>query len=174
MKILIVYSSKNGVTKKCAEMLAGELAECHTATLVDCRKENIPLPADFDVVVIGSSVRMENIDRRVRKYVKDNLSALNSMPCAIYLCCGFTRLFSEYAEALFPRRFQPSLGAHLFGGELKPEKVRGFDKLVVASMRNSIQTQDFEEDDRDHHDLPEIIPENISLLATEINAIDKR
>ena len=171
MKILIVYSSRNGVAKKCAELLANELADEHMSTLVDCRKEDIPAPAGFDAVVIGSSVRMENIDRRVRKYVRENLEALNSMPCAIYICCGFTRLFSEYAEALFPKRFQPSLGAHLFGGELKPERVRGFDKLVVASMRNSIQTQDFEEDDRDHHDLPEIIPENISLLAAAINEL---
>ena len=173
MNILIVYASKNGVAKRCAEMLANDLAEYHTATLVDCRKENIPKPDEFDAVVIGSSVRMENIDRRIRKYARDNLEILNSMPCAVYLCCGFTRLFNEYADALFPRRFVPSLGAHLFGGELKTEKLRGFDKIVVALIRNSIQTQDFEEDDSDHHDLPEIIPENISLLATEINNLGK-
>lgn len=174
MNILIVYASRGGVSKRCAELLAGEIAVKHTATLVDCRKENIPAPTEFDAVIIGSSVRMEHIDRRIRKYVKTNLDALSSMPCAVFLCCGFTRLFSEYAESLFPRRFQPSLGFHLFGGELKPEKLRGFDKIVVALIRNSIKTQDFEEDDRDHHDLPEIIPENISLLATEINRIENK
>ena len=96
------------------------------------------------------------------------------MPCAIYLCCGFTRLFDEYAETLFPRRFSPSLGFHLFGGELKPDKVTGFDKLVVFFMRSSIKSQDFEESDNDHHDLPEIIPENITLLAKELRLIGRQ
>ena len=171
MKILIVYASHGGVARKCAELLAESLIENHTVTVVDCRKENIPTPDEFDVVVLGSSVRMENIDRRIRKYAKANLERLNSMPCAVFLCCGFTKLFPEYAESLFPRRFKPSLGSHLFGGELKPDRVHGFDKIVVALMRNSIQTQDFEEDDQDHHDLPEILPENISLLANSIRHI---
>ena len=171
MNILIAYASRGGVSKRCAEMLAKELTEHHTVSVVDCRKENIPTPDSFDVIVLGSSVRMENIDRRIRKYVRSNIDALNSKPCAVYICCGFTKLFSEYAESLFPRRFEPSLKFHLFGGELKPERVHGIDKLMVAIMRNSIQTQDFEEDDREHHDLPEIIPENITLLAGEINRL---
>ena len=111
------------------------------------------------------------MSRKIKKYVKANLEALNNMPCAVYFCCGFTRLFVEYSETLLPRKFKPSLGYHLFGGELKPDKIKGIDKLAVLAMRNSIRSQDFEEDDRDHHDLPEIIPENITLLAKEIRAL---
>lgn len=171
MNILIVYASRGGVAKKCAYMLADELTGNHTVTVIDCREEEIPTPNGYDVIVIGSSVRMENIDRRVRKYVKANIDTLNSMHCAVYICCGFTKLFSEYADSLFPRRFDPSLGFHLFGGELKPERIKGFDKIVVALMRNSIQTQDFEGDEEKQHDLPEIIPENIALLATKIKKL---
>ena len=174
MKILIVYATHGGVAKRCAEMLGRELEEHNDIRYVDARNEEIPSPVDFDAVVIGSSVRIENIDRRVKRYIKENLEALNNMPCAIYLCCGFTRLFDEYAETLFPRRFSPSLGFHLFGGELKPDRVKGIDKLVVFFMRSSIKSQDFEESDNDHHDLPEIIPENITLLAKELRLIKKQ
>lgn len=174
MKILIVYATHGGVAKRCAEMLGRDLEEHNEVTYIDARHEKIPAPEDFDVVVIGSSVRVENIDKNVKKYVKTNLYALNNMPCAVYLCCGLTRLFDEYAETLFPRRFTPSLGFHLFGGELKPDRVTGLDKLAVMLMRSSIKSQDFEESDRDHHDLPEIIPENIALLAKEIRLVKKQ
>ena len=173
MNIMIIYSTYGGVTKRCAEMLAAELGEQHNISCFNARSEYLPAPDGYDAVVIGSSVRMENINRNIKKYVKKHIDTLNGMPCAVYLCCGFTRLFPEYSETLFPRRFEPSLGYHLFGGELKPDKIKGFDKLAVMLMRSSIKSQDFEENDSDHHDLPEIIPENITLLAKEIRLINK-
>ena len=171
MKILIVYATNGGVTKRCAHMLGDALEDQHEIVYVDALAEEIPSPDDFDVAVIGSNIRVENINKNIKRYVKANLEKLNNMPCAVYLCCGITRLFDEYSETLFPRRFTPSLGFHLFGGELKPDRIKGFDKLVVMLMRGSIKSQDFEESDRDHHDLPEIIPENITLLAKAIRQI---
>ncbi|MBQ8850299.1 MAG: hypothetical protein IJ011_08225 [Clostridia bacterium] len=173
MNILIVYSTHGGVTKKCAEMLAAELEEQNSITFADARNGEIPSPEGFDVVVLGSAIRMENMDRKIKKYVRDNLSALNEMSCAVYFCCGLTKLFKEYSETLLPKKFEPSLGFHLFGGELKPDKLSGVDKLIVMAMRSSIRSQDFEEDDSDHYDLPEIIPENITLLAKEIRILEK-
>ena len=173
VNILIVYATYGGVTKQCAEMLAAHLNEWHKITLVNARDEKIPSPNGFDVVVLGSAIRMENMSKQIKKYVKENLNVLNEMPCAVYFCCGLTKLFVEYSETLLPRRFVPSLGFHLFGGELKPDKLSGLDKLMVRVMRSSIRSQDFEEDDSDHHELPEIIPENITLLAKEIRLLEK-
>ena len=173
MNILIVYATYGGVTRRCAEMLAAHLEEHHRVTLADARKEDIPAPDGFDVVILGSAIRMENMNKKIKKYVKSNLDTLNEMPCAVYFCCGLTKLFGEYSETLLPRAFAPSLGFHLFGGELKPDKLSGIDKLAVMLMRSSIRSQDFEEDDSDHHDLPEIIPENIALLAKDIRALKK-
>lgn len=173
MNILIVYSTHGGVTKKCAEMLGAELEEHNEISYVNAREEAIPTPQGYDAVVLGSAIRMENMDKKIKKYVKENLEALNNMPCAVYFCCGLTKLFVEYSETLLPRRFVPSLGFHLFGGELKPDKLSGPDKLIVMAMRSSIRSQDFEEDDSDHYDLPEIIPENIKLLAKEIRLLNK-
>ena len=168
MKILVVYSTYWGVAKKCAEMLEKRLVERHQVELVNARESEIPDAAGYDCVVFGSSIRNGGMNKRIKKYVKENLEKLSNMPCAVYYCCGYTKLFSEYVETQLPRRFEPSLGYHLFGGELKPDKLTGFDKFVVRMMRSSIRSQDFEEDDSDHYELPEIIPENIELLAKDI------
>ena len=73
MKILIVYSTHGGVTKKCAEMLGAELEEHNEIRYVNAREEEIPAPADYDAVVLGSAIRMENMDKKIKKYVKENL-----------------------------------------------------------------------------------------------------
>lgn len=166
-KILILYATKHGVTKRCAEMLAERLTATHTVTVSDVHK-NPPAPTDYDIVVLGSSIRMGRMDKNMKNYIQTYADELSSMPSAVYLCCGFPRRFEEYIDLQLPRKLICSLGYHSFGGELKPEKIKGLDKLIVKAARNSIQMQDFEESDADHHDLPEILPENINLLANKI------
>ena len=104
----------------------------------------------------------------MKKYIKEHKATLSEIPTAIGLCCGLTKLFEEYLETQFPKDLVCSLGYHLFGGELKPEKLHGMDKLIVKMARTSIQTQDFEQSNADLHDLPELLPENVTLLADKI------
>ena len=169
-KILILYASRNGATKHCAELLQTKLQNVHSVTLVSCN-DALPAPSEFDVVVLAGSIRMGKIDKRLKKYVKQHQAILSDMPTAFALCCGLPRLFEEYLETQLPKNFVCSLGYHLFGGELKPEKLHGMDKLMVKIARNSIQTQDFEQGNADLHDLPELLPENVSLLADAIHRL---
>ncbi len=172
MKILILYASRCGATRASAELLAKKLSAHHTPTLCNVR-ESLPSPEEFDAVVLGSFVRMSRIDSALKKYIKANLTALSQKPTGVFLCCGYPRQFDEYVEIQFPKKLTCSLGYHCFGGELKPEKCKGFDKLIVSLMRNAIRSQDFEESDADHHELPELIPENINLLAEKIEKLGK-
>ena len=171
MKVLIVYASHGGVSRRCAQMLASHLEDGCEITLVDARAEDIPGPQGYDAVVLGGSIRMGKLDKHLRNYIKTETESLSAVPTAVFICCGFTKLFDEYVETQLPKKLYCSLGYHLFGGELKPDKLSGFDKLVVKIVRNSIKSQDFEESDADHHDLPEIIPENVVLLARQIKSM---
>lgn len=170
MKILILYATHGGVTKTCAEMLAQQLRVRHDVSLLNIQ-ETAPAPSAYDVVILGSCVRFGRIDAKIKQYIKQFCEQLSSMSTAVFLCCGYTRNFPDYVDAQVPKKLQCSLGFHCFGGELKPEKLKGFDRFVVKMVRNSIRSQDFEESDADHHDLPEIIPEHITLLEQEIRKL---
>ena len=170
MNILILYATRGGVTRTCAEMLAKYIEKSGDVTISDIYA-NTPSPEKYDVVILGSSVRMSHIDKRVKQYIKQYTDILSNMPSAVFLCCGYTRQFEEYVDLQIPKTLLCSLGFHCFGGELKPEKRKGFDKLAVRIARNSILSQDFEESDRDHHALPEIFPENIRILADKIRSL---
>ena len=166
MKILIAYTSKNGTTAKCAKMLAEKLDVSHEVKLTDMNKEDTVSPEGFDVVVLGSSVRMGAVSKKVKKYIKTNIDTLNAKQCAVFLCCGIPDEFEDYLSQI-PKYLIPSLGIHCFGGELKPREVRGFDKIIIKIMRNSITRHDFEDSNYTGM-LPEIIPEHINLLADRI------
>ena len=170
MNILILYATKWGVTKECAEILAEQLRIRYTVSVVNIR-ESIPDLGQYDLIVLGSHIRMGRMDKTMKRLIRDNAKLLSSLPTAVYFCMGYPKQFEEYADIELPKDLRCSLGVHCFGGELKPEKLKGFDKWVVRAVRNSIRTQDFEESDADHHQLPEILPENITLLADKIKSL---
>ena len=58
-----------------------------------------------------------------------------------------------------------------FGGELKPQKAKGFDKIFIRHLRSSVKYHDFEDRDVSDISLPELMPENVLLLAEEIKRI---
>lgn len=170
MKVLIIYASRGGTSKVCAEMLCEKLCGSMEVTVCDIA-DVPPSPDGFDVAVIGGSVRMGRLNKDLKKYLRDNASVLNGINTALFLCCGFTESFDDYVAMQFPKSVIPSLGIHCFGGELKPEKLTGLDKLLVKMMRSEIRGSDFEAPENTHMPLPEIVPENIYRLADKIRTL---
>ena len=170
MKLLIAYTSKNGVSRTCAEMLAKQLPKAIDSDVIDLLV-NTPDLAGYDAVVLGGSIRFGSFNKKLRAFLKNNKNKLAALPCAVYICCGLPHRYDEYAEIVLPRKFYPSLGVHHFGGELKPERAKGFDKLVIKSVRSSITNADFENNNNQELSLPEIIPENINLLAEKLKKL---
>ena len=169
MKILIIYATHGGVSGQCAEMLEKKLKDRSEVTLVNALEaRTLPTPECYDVAVIGGPVRYGRIDKVLRVYLKNNLEALNKIRAAFFYCCGFPADAEEYIDTQFPKTLEFSLGVHCFGGEIKPEKLKGFDKLIVRMIRSHIRSQDFEESDDYHAPLPEILPESIERLAEAI------
>ncbi len=170
MKLLIAYSSRNGVARRCAEMLASFLPPTIEYDLIDVDKATPDL-SKYDCAVIGGSIRMAKFSKQLKAFLKKNKNTLSNMESALYICCGLSHLYEEYQGIVAPRKIHFSLGIHHFGGELKPDKLHGFDKLVVRSMRKKINEADFEDSDEVELSLPEIIPENIKLLAESIKKL---
>ena len=169
MKILILYASRGGATRKCAEMLKDGLSDRNEVTLCDVRSEDgVPSPSAFDVCVMGSCIRFARIDKKIKGYMRSNTDILSAMPSAFFFCCGFPSEAEDYIDTEIPKGLTLSLGAHCFGGELKPEKQRGFDKFIVKMVRGKINSQDFEESDADHMPLPELLPEAVDRLCADI------
>ena len=164
MKILIAYATKTGTTRECAERLATHF-EFHDVTLANLEEEKPDL-AVYDAVVIGSNVRANKINKKVKEFLAENRETLASMRYALYICC----CMSDQAEFYFKKNYDAALMdgalANLcFGGEIRLERQQGIDKLIMKTVLRVITNSRRSEDPDDAMEMPAIIPENIRRLA---------
>lgn len=171
MKVLIIYASKTGVSERCALMLSEKLASNAIKIDLISADNDLPSPDGYDVAVIGGSIRMGALNKKLKKYLKAHAQTLNSINTAIFLCAGLSENVDDYITLQIPKNIIPSLEIHYFGGEVKPANAKGIDKWILRAMRSSIKDVDFEAPDPNDNPLPEIIPENIYRLADRIRSL---
>ena len=84
MKLLIVYGTTEGQTRKIAEFLALEAEKTGAeVTLCDASMEQIS-PDRYDAVMIGASMHMHRYQTSITHYVKEHMGTLNAIPTALF------------------------------------------------------------------------------------------
>ncbi len=168
MKILIAYASRNGTVEDCAIRLKKALRNTDV-TLVNLA-EQMPDITQFDVVVVGSSVRFGKLLKPVASFLQCYEQELQKQPLALFLCNGLAYEYDYYVEKLFSKALRKHAFQCLyFGGSLSLEGLHFFDRLIVRSIRSSIVESEIE-DGEYTPSLPAILPETIEMMATYIRA----
>lgn len=134
MKTIILYMSKHGTTEKVAKFLSDLLLS--EVVLIDLRKNPNPDTSDADMVVIGGSIHMGMIQKRIRKYCEKNQDQLLSKPLGLYICCMET---GETEKLQLARAFPKKLRDHakaiaLPGGELRIGKMNFIERVMVKKI----------------------------------------
>ncbi len=166
MKIAIIYTTKGGTTRECAQLLKRELRG-HDVAVFDMKEAHDI--NEYDLLVLGFPIRMAKPSRAARKYIKEHKSELLGKAVAYFMCCGFIDCAEEYGEKLLPRELrEKALDITCLGGSLEPTRFKGIDKLIVKSVRSEILGGGDNGDERDDMSLPTILDENIAQLADVI------
>ncbi|MGM0545432.1 MAG: flavodoxin domain-containing protein [Bacteroidota bacterium] len=80
MKLLIVYGTTEGQTRKICEYLRDKAVDDgHEVTVLDSTAADID-PGGFDAVIIGGSLHAEKYQTSVLHYVREHHQMLNKMP----------------------------------------------------------------------------------------------
>ena len=111
---------------------------------------------------------MGRLNKKLKQYIREHTEKLSSMPCAVFICCGISKDFDDYKTMQLPKDLHCSLGVAHFGGHLKPDRLKGMDRLIVKVMRESILSQDPDITGDDRNELPELLPDTIYSLAERI------
>ncbi len=84
MRILILYGTSEGQTRKIARFMQEVLQKKGHETVIADSSMDPPTPANFNAIMIGSSVHMHKYHNDVKQYVIENLNTLNQMPGAFF------------------------------------------------------------------------------------------
>lgn len=87
MKILIIYGTSEGQTRKIARFMENVLQdENHKVVIADATDEP-PTPVNYDAILIGSSIHMHKYKNSVKQYIINNIDELNKKPSAFFSVC---------------------------------------------------------------------------------------
>lgn len=158
LKILIIYASKTGTTEKCAKNLGTKMENAKVINIYN-QTENID---NYDLIIIGSPIRMGMVDKKVKRFLIENKEQLKLKKTAYFICCGFNENYQKYYEQNIPKELLDSAIVYdTFGGELDIEKQNGFDKFIIKMVSKSI----------DGNREIKILDENIDRFVEKLNEV---
>jgi len=138
MKILVAYASKSGTTAKCAKMLAEYLSGTE---LVDLTKKT-PNLDNYDLIVIGSSIRMGYLHKAAGVFINEHRQQLLKKKTAFFFCSGFVNDMEQLIKENLPDEVaEKAIIIDSFGGELNIEKQKGIDKFVAKMIAQKVSKQ---------------------------------
>ena len=138
-RILIAAASKTGTALQCAALLAGCLPD-GLAEICDLTR-NRPSPADYDLAVVGGSVRMGALHKAARQYLRSYRSLLQNMPAAYFICNCFVEQKETILKNNFPDALlQTAVCADSFGGVMDLSVQKGMDRLIAGMAARTLDS----------------------------------
>lgn len=162
MKTLILYASTYGFTQDFAQMLKENLNG--ETSIVNINKNSIPSLDNFDTVLIGGSIYMGQIQKKIKQYSLANEDALKKKTLGFFISCGSAEHSNDYFKNAFPESLlNKAVSVENFGGEMRTDKMNFFHKFVSNMVEKSA--------DKNNTPPMKPLPENIINMANAINNV---
>lgn len=112
-----------------ADKLSGQVA------VVNVMSGDVPALSQFDKVVIGGSVYMGQIQKKVKEFCVKINEELKTKSIGLYICCGLPENFEVQLKNAYPNElFEKAIVKECFGGELNKGKMKFFHKIIAELM----------------------------------------
>ena len=160
MKTIIIYATKYGFTEECVSELKNQLDGDVLA--VDVQKDTISSLDAFDQIIIGGSIYMGQINKKLRLFCESNIEAIGAKRLGLFLCCGLAENFEQSMSNAFPSQLiEKAASRECFGGQLRTEIMKGPDRLITNMMKKATANQGRPEATK--------LGENINRMAADMN-----
>jgi len=136
METIIIYGSKYGYTEDCVKSLAEQIKG--EVILFNIYNEKIPNIDEFDNIIIGGSIYMGQIQKKLKLYCTQNNRSLVNKRLALFLCCGLPENFEQTLKNVFPEELlKKAVAKECFGGELRTDRMNFADKMISGLMKKA-------------------------------------
>ena len=156
MKTLILYASTDGYAENCAKSLATELGG--QTDIVNIGKAEPSSLAGHDAVILGSSIYMGQINKKLKEYMDSHIAELRAKRLGLFLCSGLPENLEQNYSQNFPQELlDAAIARQYFGGVLDKSKMSLGHKMITKMMESVNK--------KEGKSGPAPKPENIAKLA---------
>ncbi len=137
MNSIIIYASKYGCTEACVKQLKALLEG--DITLCEINNEKNYDLSLYDEVIIGGSVYIGRINKKLKKFCLKNLNLLVNKKVGLFITClkedaeAFQQIITNYPQELI----DIAITKDYFGGEIINSKLGFFDRLITNMVSKS-------------------------------------
>ena len=136
MRTLILYSTKSGASRECAELLATKIADC---SICDIAK-NTPDIGGYDTLIVGSGVRMGKLYKPAKNFIDKNIDMLLSKNTAFYLCNSYSDTLQKVIENNIPKKLiDTAICIKSFGGKPPFTSPKNQDWILMDNINALVQ-----------------------------------
>lgn len=133
MKTLIAYGSKYGTAEKCSKEIAKHITG--QVDIVDLKANKEIKLADYDKVIIGSSIYAGGLRKEVKAFYEKNKEILKDKKVAVFISCMAKENPEQYITNNFDKDFVNKLiGKCCCGGEYQFSKMNFFERAIVKKI----------------------------------------
>lgn len=159
MKTLVVYASKGGYSRECAQKIAAGLVDGADVVDVKKRAKNIDI-ASYDTVILGGGLLAGRLPGALRRFCLKNVSALEQKHVGLFICGTDPENHEKAFATNYPAGLLDCAVVKTWlGGRILFAEQKGITRFVLKKMLNG---------DADVHAEQ---PEALKAFVTSIEAI---
>jgi menaquinone-dependent protoporphyrinogen oxidase len=137
--------SHHGTTEKVVNELIEKLGSSQTIT-INLERDAVPDLDRFETIIIGGSVHMGQIQKRIRMFCDNHKQELLKHHLGLFLCfMNKEQSLKEFDNAYSAELREHSSANGLFGGELLFDKMNFMEKMItrkVIGVKESVSAID--------------------------------
>ncbi|NQT65409.1 MAG: flavodoxin [FCB group bacterium] len=135
MSIAIIYISKHGTTEKVAELIKTKL-DSYQTHIFNLKKTKLIDLAKFDTIIIGGSIHVGSMQKRLRQFITNNMVILLKKWIALFLVCmEKTEKRDEQFNNAFPAELREvSVANGFMGGEFNFDRMNFLERAIVKKI----------------------------------------
>ncbi|OGF48730.1 MAG: hypothetical protein A2231_01355 [Candidatus Firestonebacteria bacterium RIFOXYA2_FULL_40_8] len=140
MKTVILYSTRHGATKKCAELLKFKI---FGSEVVDIKEQPGFDIEPYDAVILGGSVQAGTVKRELKKFCEENRKMLFQKKLGLFVCCMYegdkaqTQIQMNFSAELY----ESAVATDYFGGIFDFSTLNFFERFIVKAVAKVKENQ---------------------------------
>ncbi len=135
MSIAIIYMSKHGTTEKVAELIKTKL-DSYQTHIFNLKKTKLIDLAKFDTIIIGGSIHVGSMQKKIRQFIVNNMVILLKKRIALFLVCmEKSEKRDEQFNNAFPTELRKvSVANGFMGGEFNFDRMNFLERAIVKKI----------------------------------------